>query len=540
MTFEHDDDYVRSYLEQLSEKRRAELARELLPKSDRAAFGKLTASRKPVSHDDALRRITIGLDARERQARSLPGDEGASELLEVARRRSDLVLVQRALREGVDLFSDDGEAMDAFGEAHGASPSWIDVVALVEVQVDGRLGWGPYDDVTRWALDGPLVQEPTGFAELDALTGGLGYGSLWVLAGPPNAWKTLLLVHLADTLGLREPVGLLAVDDTQITTRLLQRRGFARARVQRCLYADLEDFNESLSTALEVYKEPETIESAAERVARRCRGGRGALFVDSIQTAKSEAVARGERGDPTSETAIRANCEALRNVARRHNLIVVATSEMPRSSYTGRRGDAMAAGKGSGAIEYFATVQIVLTAIEDETAVRAEVPKNKLGTGRRAMGDAAPILEGDRATQTVRERDRSSEDRAVAAADATDAEQDREHAERVQASVDELVRKLAASKQPVTTDRGLRALLGGNTGIKVEAIRLAKASGLIVQARRGSAWTTGGKTNDSGGRCVPGHIAKSRPRGDTFSSAALRLVSPKSGTQRKPRKSPES
>lgn len=256
----------------------------------------------------------------------------------------------------------------------------------------------PSSIIAAWETEGPLVHELTDLATLDRLTdGGPVYGSRWYIVGAPDAGKTALLVQLADVFARRGiAVGLLMADEEpgDATMRLVQRAGFSREECERrdpIVLCEMRGALEGLPIRL--YGPEHTIESAAEDLAAfaKARGSRAMLGVDSIQTVTSSGgriLGAVSGREPSPREIVGANVRALRDVATRHKMFAVATSEMNRGAYKGDdAGEAtndMAAAKESGAIEYSARVMLSLRSVKDEPdLLELRVAKNKHGPSWR-------------------------------------------------------------------------------------------------------------------------------------------------------------
>lgn len=261
--------------------------------------------------------------------------------------------------------------------------------------------------IDSWLSTGPLVHEPTGIARLDELTGGGPvYGSRWYLAGAPDAGKTALLLQIAHTLAQRGVcVGLLAVDEdpSDVVTRLAQRVGYSRHHCEARDSQVLENMQTELGgLSLRFYDAAWTIEAAAADVVAHAAGRRVMLGIDSVQTVSCDAEAPASGGRELSEVAaVTARVRAIRDVATRHGLIAMATSEFGRSAYSSsdrtQQSSTMASGKWSGAIEYSARVLLGLRSVSGEAdLVELDVAKNKHGPR-----DETVYLKIDRRAQTL-------------------------------------------------------------------------------------------------------------------------------------------
>lgn len=277
--------------------------------------------------------------------------------------------------------------LDGWLPSDDDAPAESSVEMLRALPPSGPRVFTPRDVVASWRSDGPLVHEPTGIATLDDLTGGgLVYGSRVYLVGAPDAGKTAVEVEIAAAYLSRGILcGFLAVDEEpgDLLTRLAQRAGWTRRSCEERDIDTLEGIAEHFKDVpIRFYDDGHTIESAAADLAARAaeRRTRAALFVDSVQTCRSQA---GDAAENPREL-VTANVRAIRAAATTHKLIAVATSEMNRGAY--RTVDAaettndMAAGKESGAIEFSARLLLALRSVRGESdMLEMRVAKNKHG-----------------------------------------------------------------------------------------------------------------------------------------------------------------
>jgi KaiC/GvpD/RAD55 family RecA-like ATPase len=256
----------------------------------------------------------------------------------------------------------------------------------------------------------PVVVAGTGIPELDRLCGG-GFPIPWrvVIVGMPSAWKTGLAVYLADHFeraGLA--VGILAVDEEpeDVVVRVAQMAGCTREKLQHQDPAELEDAIDQLEGShLYFYTGDTTIEAAAADLAAHAAAAnrRAVLIVDSLQTARCEALRGVRKTNISPRDVVEANVAAFRSVTSTHRMIGIATSEANRAAY--RDGGVMQAGMAAGAesrsIEYAAQTLILLRADEaqPDTIFHAEVVKN------RARLKGAFSFELNREAHTIREVD---------------------------------------------------------------------------------------------------------------------------------------
>lgn len=246
---------------------------------------------------------------------------------------------------------------------------------------------------------GPRI--PTGISELDRLCrGGIRPGKVLVLGGAPGAGKTTLAVQIAANLARAGvSVGWLAVDEEAagIDARLLQSLGVNRDLAEEPDDKTIEFAAANLAGLPLHISEEATVEEIFAQLCESSEEGRRAVFIDSVQTARTD---RSESIDNVRER-INDVIKTAKALAVRHKAILVMTSELSRGSYRSRKRDDqvedLAAFKESGSIEYAGQVLVVLRSGEDDTTVHANIPKCRIG--RKGSFDL--ILNYDRATFSV-------------------------------------------------------------------------------------------------------------------------------------------
>jgi replicative DNA helicase len=385
---------------------------------------------------------------------------------EAARRRRLLA----ALRKATDAATN-GATVDELNA----------LVAAVQVPgVQMRQPATAVDVLARWAAEGELRREPTGIPTLDAMTGGgPPRGTRIYIQGPPDNCKTAVLVQLADRWAAAGMVcGLLLVDadPDDITTRLLQRRGWSRAQCERRDPADIAAMQQARDElGILLFDESWTIEEAGEAVGRRAAqlGMPCMLGIDSVQTVRSSA----EKDGATGHEAITARVKALRAVSDKYRMTIVATSEMSRGSYRSndrahQQAD-MAAGKESGSIEYSARLLLSVRAVEGlDDVFELRVVKSKYGARHKA-GEQGIRLRLDRAAQRLAEVNEAASTPQVGDED------QRRRAAKHACDVDTIVATLAAMPSAYSIDAVVR-----QAGLRLTdgraAFHAAMAAGRIV------------------------------------------------------------
>ncbi len=257
--------------------------------------------------------------------------------------------------------------------------------ALAEMRDDEAKQWQTPAERVR-ALGTHGARLPTGFPTLDRITrGGFMAGERIIVGGAPGAGKTSLIVQIArDYARKGHPVAILAADENAegLLIRWGQQDGFSR----EALEAGNETVKESFASILESIpvdlvdadEVGAAVEDVAEKLARRSSEKTGVLFVDSLQTVR----ARDTGLDANPREQINSVMRALKRAARKHGLLVIATSELSRGAYSGhpKPVDPLAAFKESGGIEYGAAVALIIRCSPyAENIFEVYVPKNRPG-----------------------------------------------------------------------------------------------------------------------------------------------------------------
>jgi hypothetical protein len=196
-----------------------------------------------------------------------------------------------------------------------------------------------------------------------------------VVVGAPGAGKTFLTTWWARRWAKAGAhVGMLAIDEDpeDITVRLAQMAGHTVASCEQRAPWDLERIALDLAelSTIRLYGAATTIEAAATNLARAGSSESiRVLIVDSLQTERA---------------IVSANIAAIREVATRHRLLVIATSEAPRSQYAtvdqAASANRIASAKSSGAVEYGAQTLLYLSSVAGESdLVKVDIAKNRRG-----------------------------------------------------------------------------------------------------------------------------------------------------------------
>jgi KaiC/GvpD/RAD55 family RecA-like ATPase len=374
------------------------------------------------------------------------------------------------------------EPYEAAARANGVAPG-------AAKAADTRRVWTPAERVAVWRVEGPLIHEATGIARLDELTGGGPvYGSRWYVLGAPDACKTALIVQCADEWVRRGiVVGLLAVDEEadDITTRLAQRAKFRRAECEEREPRILSEMEAALATcSIRLYGPEWTVEEAAGDLVRDAasRGERRqVLFVDSVQTVTCNAMLEAER-EMSERQIVTANVRAIRDVATRCRMLVMATSEMNRNAYrnveAAEQSNDMAAGKESGAIEYGARVMLSFRSVRDHgELVEVRATKNKHGPSYPAVD--AFYLAINRARQTLEEAEAPVKDDGLSNGSAKKAAKKAEQVTAAARVAEYLARNQGHGTREIRS--GLRLALGTcSDDLADDAVKLLEGAGAVI------------------------------------------------------------
>jgi replicative DNA helicase len=399
-------------------------------------------------------------------------------------------------RQAIEL----GQRLTSLGYAGTSADALVDLVdAKLQTLRPADPAVGPtvhtVDSVLRqWEATGPLVHEPTGLARIDELTGGGPvYGSRWYLLGAPDAGKTALLLQLADEWQRRGVVvGISAIDEEadDLTTRLAQRSKFSRRDCEERSGDTLRELGDAMANVrVRMYGHEWTIESAAEDLAKHAAAlgplagapRRMALLVDSVQSVACTAMLTAER-EMSERAIVTANVRALRSVASRYGMIVVATSEMNRNAYrniaSAEDSNDMSAGAESRAIEFSARVMLSLRSTKDRgELVTVRMVKNKHGASYPAVEDF--YLAIDRRFQVLTMADGPKEDEATARSSAKTFAKKAAHVTAAARVAEYLARHPGEGSRGIRS--ALRLALGGSTDDHADdAVALLVQAGAVI------------------------------------------------------------
>lgn len=256
---------------------------------------------------------------------------------------------------------------------------------MAETREDSAKQWKTPAERAR-SLGTHGARLPTGFPTLDnAMRGGFMPARLNVIGGAPGAGKTSFIVQLAREYERKgHPVAILAADEeaNALLVRWGQQDGLSRDALEMGDETALSRLATSLDDSglmlVDADEERATVNDVVEELARRSSQKTGVLLVDSVQKART----RDPGQDTNARDKIDTTVAVLSAAAKQHRFLVIATSEVTRSSYAGyqRSVEDLAAFKESGGIEYAASVALVIRCSpRAENLFEVTVPKNRHG-----------------------------------------------------------------------------------------------------------------------------------------------------------------
>lgn len=229
---------------------------------------------------------------------------------------------------------------------------------------------------------------PTGIPTLDRrLGGGLPPGRSIVFGAPPGLGKTALVIQILTDIARRGSAsvwGLFADEGPGgAAIRVGQNLGLDRAKLEAGDETTAAALEEKLSGCTLLFPDPDAAEMTVEGVAELARsrtpkGGPIVIGIDSIQTVRSSA-AEDERDVRVS---VKKTATAIRGLAKRLDIAVIAASEVNRSGYRAtdenERANPLSTFSESSRIEYAFDVVVVIDG-DPESEIRLRIVKNRLG-----------------------------------------------------------------------------------------------------------------------------------------------------------------
>jgi replicative DNA helicase len=208
-----------------------------------------------------------------------------------------------------------------------------DVLIEAFEQIDHRLEHGGATGV------------PTGFTDLDTMTGGLHDSELIILAARPSMGKTALATNVADYVTVESNVAALFVSlemsRLELAQRMLCSRGKIDGRKFRGGYLSSEDRDKLVEASARLSKAPLFIDDSPARTvteiaasARRLKrkANLGLVVIDYLQLIEPD-----NPRDPRQEQVARI-ARRLKGIAREMKLPVICLAQLNRQAEAGKEG----------------------------------------------------------------------------------------------------------------------------------------------------------------------------------------------------------
>ena len=203
------------------------------------------------------------------------------------------------------------------------------------------------------------------------MNGGLAGGRLYIIGGIPSAGKTVLTNNIADNICLNGyPVLFFSYDDGRVELRYRTLSRFtgqsielfnvrAIPNMQSCYsnadIAKIVNLKYVVEWQIAVEKWDETIDAIHKR-----HGAAPVIIIDYLRKLKTDSKSNDER------LRIDDMLSKLTGLAKKHNIPVVAISELARDSYKSGQRLSIASFKETGMIEYEASWLGILAPIEEK------------------------------------------------------------------------------------------------------------------------------------------------------------------------------
>lgn len=236
-----------------------------------------------------------------------------------------------------------------------------------------------FEQIDHRLKHGGATGTPTGFTELDNLTGGLHDEELIILAARPSMGKTALATNIADYVAVESNVTTLFVSlemsRLELAQRMLCARGEIDGRKFRSGYLSGEDRDRLVKASAELSKAPLYIDDTPSRsvteiaaCARRLKrkAGLGLVILDYLQLIEPE-----NPKDPRQEQVAKMTRQ-LKHLARKLKVPVLCLAQLNRQAEETR--PRLSHLRESGAIEQDADV-VMFIHREDFGMTREEAEK---------------------------------------------------------------------------------------------------------------------------------------------------------------------
>jgi replicative DNA helicase len=193
-------------------------------------------------------------------------------------------------------------------------------------------------------LTGEMPQIPTGFVDLDNLTGGLHKSELVILASRPSMGKTALALNIAEHIAIDAHTAVLFVSMEMSRVELAQRLSCSRGKIDghkfRSGFLSGSDREALVEASVELSKAPLYIDDSPSRrvaeigaCARRLRDkDLGLVIIDYLQLVQPDSS-----NDPRQEQVAKIS-RRLKGLARELAVPVLCLSQLNRQMEAGKEG----------------------------------------------------------------------------------------------------------------------------------------------------------------------------------------------------------
>jgi len=193
-------------------------------------------------------------------------------------------------------------------------------------------------------LSGETAGIPTGFVELDSLTGGLHKSELVILASRPSMGKTAMALNVAEHVAINAGTAVLIVSMEMSRVELAQRMFCLRGRIDGCKFRSgllsVRDRKALVEVSVELSKAPLYIDDSHSRSvaeigasARRLRDANlGLVIIDYLQLIQPDSSK-----DPRQEQVAKIS-RRLKGLARELAVPVLCLAQLNRQMEAGKEG----------------------------------------------------------------------------------------------------------------------------------------------------------------------------------------------------------
>jgi replicative DNA helicase len=197
------------------------------------------------------------------------------------------------------------------------------------------------DKMQRLSAEGTaLTGTPSGFKDLDEITGGFQRGNLIILAARPSMGKSALVTNIAENAAIdhNRPVALFSLEmsETELAQRFVASQGrifgdkLRKGRVQDSEWPKILEATKKLSTA-PLYVDDSSdigildIRAKARRLHQQAPGGLGLIIVDYLQ------LMRPDSGTDSRVEQVGQMSRGLKILAQELKVPVIALSQLSRA-----------------------------------------------------------------------------------------------------------------------------------------------------------------------------------------------------------------